>query len=142
MQGTVIGMEDHTVMTEHTQYNLPPMADESCTTGNTSKPTSVTADTYLQYHTTKQSHTRTDLLDDILRHINNNQVAYSNAHMSTINNQWTQYNQQAIDGQQGRTVDSKQQNSIMINADHKQDTIKAEKEIRIIPQASKVVKTR
>ena len=69
-------------------------------------------------------------------------MAYSNAHTSTINNQWTQYNQQTIDEEQGRTVDSKQQNSIIINANHKQDTIKVEKEIITSPQASKVVKTR
>ena len=69
-------------------------------------------------------------------------MAYSNVHASTINNQWTQYNQQTVDRQQGRTVDSKQENSIIINADHKQNTINVEKEIRTSPQASKVVKTR
>ena len=69
-------------------------------------------------------------------------MVYSNAHMSTINNQHTQYNQQAVDRQKGRTVDSKQQNSIVINADHKQDTMNVEKEITTSPQDSKVVKTR
>ena len=68
-------------------------------------------------------------------------MAYSNAHTSTINNQWTQYNQQAVDRQQGRTVDSKQQNSIIINANHKQNTVNVEKEIRASPQANEVVKT-
>ena len=67
-------------------------------------------------------------MDDILSHINYNPMAYSNAHKNTINNQWTQYNQQAVDGQQGRTVNSKQQNSIIINANHKQNTVNVEKE--------------
>ena len=33
-----LAWETTTIMTEHTQYNLPPMADESCATGDTSNP--------------------------------------------------------------------------------------------------------
>ena len=51
-------------MTEHTPYNLPPMGDESLATDKTSNPHQ-SADTYLQYHTTKQPHTRKDPLADI-----------------------------------------------------------------------------
>ena len=58
------------------------------------KPTSVSADTYLHYHATKQSHTRTDSLQDILKHINNNPMVYSSVYTNNINNQQTQCNKQ------------------------------------------------
>ena len=50
------------------------------------KPTSITADTYLQYQSTKQSHTRTDPLADALNNINKNSTAYVTTKAHSNNN--------------------------------------------------------
>ena len=49
------------------------------------KLTSVTADAYLWYHTTKHSNTQTDPLKDILKCISSNPMAYANAHTNNSN---------------------------------------------------------
>ena len=76
-------------MTDHTQYNLPPMADISHTTDGT-----ITVDTYLQYQSTKQSHTRTDPLADILNNINKNPTAYVTTNAPSNNSHSGQYHEQ------------------------------------------------
>ena len=58
------------------------------------KPTSIMTDTYLQYHATKQSNTRTDPLLDILNNINKNPTAYTTVQTPSSNNISGQYNEQ------------------------------------------------
>ena len=71
------------------------------------KPTSVTADAYLQYHAIKQSCTRTDPLVDILSNINNNPAAYTNAYIDNNNSHSAQCSQQTNNTEKGRGIDNK-----------------------------------
>ena len=82
-------------MTDHTQYNSQQLAGESHNRQHI-KPTSVTVDTYIQYQDTKNANRQTDLLDDILEHIKNNPVSYSNRTVQSniINTQCTHNEQQ------------------------------------------------
>ena len=101
------------------------------------KPTSITADTYLQYHSTKQSHPRTDPLADILNNINKNPVVYTSNH----NDHRGQGHQQTNNNQIGEARD-KEQNSAVVNNDPRQENTHTSIDKRTIPHSSKVIKTR
>ena len=83
------------------------------------KPTSVAVETYLQYHEAKQAHTQMDPLDDILRYINNNPMAYANADTNINNIHSAQYCQQTDDSQTGRAMDNREQSSKITDNDHR-----------------------
>ena len=84
------------------------------------KPTSVTTDAYLQYQTTKHSNTLTDPLEDILKCISHNPTAYANMHTHCSNSQKAQYQQQTNNTKQGRVQHHSQQNSEIVQKDHRQ----------------------
>ena len=69
-------------------------------------------------------------------------MAYFSAYTNNINNQWTQCNKQTESSLQGNSVDNRQENSKIINTNHKQHTINIQKDARTVPQNSEVVKTR
>ena len=50
------------------------------------KPTTVMADAYIQYHSTKQHNARADPLADILNNITKNPVAYATVQTPNLNN--------------------------------------------------------
>ena len=65
-------------MTGHTQYNLQPMAGASHATDRHIKPTTVTADEYLQHQSNKNCNIKIDSLAEILNTINRNLAVYTN----------------------------------------------------------------
>ena len=74
---TVVGTGDHN---HHDKsYMIQLTTNGRCITCNRChiKPTTVMADTYIQYHSTKQQNARADPLADILNNITKNPVAYS-----------------------------------------------------------------
>ena len=52
------------------------------------KPTTVTADAYIQYHSTKQQNARTDQLADTLNSITKIPVAYATIQTPNLDNIW------------------------------------------------------
>ena len=73
------------------------------------KPTSITADAYIQYQATKHIHKQNDPLEDILEHIRNNPMAYPMPKQNNSNNiKKTNDEQQANNSQQGRRQDPRQ----------------------------------
>ena len=58
------------------------------------KPTTVTAEMYLQHQCNKQSNTKTDPLTEILNNIKRNPVIYTTRQVRNINNTGEQYNEQ------------------------------------------------
>ena len=68
-------------------------------------------------------------------------MVYSSAYTKNTNNQWTQWNKKTETSLQGKAVDNRQQNSEIINTNHKQDTRNTQKDARTAPQNGKVVKT-
>ena len=77
------------------------------------------ADTYLQYHSTKQSNTRTDPLADILNNINKIPTAYTTVQTPSSNNISGQYNEQPSSSKKEEAKDKEQYNSKVDN-NHKQ----------------------
>ena len=74
--GTVVGIGDHN---HHDKsYTIQLTTSDRCITHNRHhiKPTAVTADTYIQYQSTKQHSTRADPLAEILNNITKNPAAY------------------------------------------------------------------
>ena len=64
----------------------------------------MTADAYLEYHTTKHSNTQTDPLEVILKCISNNPLAYADAN-TTSNSHNTQFHQQTkIPSKEGQRI--------------------------------------
>ena len=59
------------------------------------RPTTVTADKFLQYQYNKQSSIKTDPLAEILNNINRNPAIYSTGHTRNTNNTCEQYNEQS-----------------------------------------------
>ena len=102
---------------------------------------SITADTYLKYHATKQSHTWTDPLAGILNNINNNPDAYGNAYANSKNSHSAQYNHPTNNNQKGEAMDM-EQNSIVANNRQKQENTNTPKSKGTLSQDSKVIKTR
>ena len=91
------------------------------------KPTSVTADTYLKYHTTKHVNTWTDPLEPILKSITNNTRTYDNVNTNRNNNQNTQCDQQTKYTQQAKEEEYIQQSRKVISEDSRQKTITLQK---------------
>ena len=76
--GMVIDIGNHN---HHSRsYTIQLTTNGRCITQNRShiKPTTVTADAYLQHQSNKQSNITTDLLADLLNNINKNPAAYNN----------------------------------------------------------------
>ena len=89
--GMIVGTSDHN---HHDRsYTVQLTSNGRCITCNRQyiKPTSITADTYLQYKATKQHCTRTDPLVDILNSINKTPTAHVNAQTNSSDNQSGQY---------------------------------------------------
>ena len=76
------------------------------------KPNSITADIYLQYQSTKQSHTRTDPLADILNNINKNSTAYVTTNAPSNNSHSGQYQEQTNTSQKEEAKDKEQNNTV------------------------------
>ena len=76
------------------------------------KRTTITADTYLQYQSTKQFHTRTDPLADILSNINKNSTAYVTAKAPSNNSHSGQYHEQTNTSQNEEAKDKEQYNTV------------------------------
>ena len=89
--GMVVGMGDHNH--HNRSYTIQITTNGRCITQNRwhIKPTSKMADTYLQYHSTKQSNTRTDPLADIINNINKNPTAYATVQTPSSSNNGGQY---------------------------------------------------
>ena len=88
------------------------------------KPTSVTADAYIQYQATKHTNRQTDLLEDILECIRNNPVACNNGPMHNNSNNIKKLlaEQQPKNIPQGRGQDLRQKtvNNPREDTDHTQ----------------------
>ena len=74
--GTVVGIGNHNH--HNKSYTIQLTTSSRCITHKRHhiKPTAVTVDTYIQYHSTKQQNTRTDPLAEILNNIIKNPAAY------------------------------------------------------------------
>ena len=106
------------------------------------KPTSVTAERYLNYQTTKHSNTWNDPLEDILKCISNNPTVYANMHTNNNNIHNIQWHQLTKHTQQGWGEDKSQQSSKIINKDHRQKTLNTPENSGRVQPYSKVVKVR
>ena len=81
-------------------------------------------------------------MEDILKCIINNPMAYGNMHTNNSNIHITQHHQQPKNSQQGRGEDDSQQSSEVINKNHRQETLNTPEDNGIVQQKSEVVKTR
>ena len=81
-------------MTGHILFNSQKMADAFSRNRQHIKPTTVTADMYLQHQSNKQSNIKTDPLAEILKNINRNPAIYATRQARNINNTCEQYNEQ------------------------------------------------
>ena len=74
--GTIVGTGNHNH--HNKSYTIQLTTNGRCITCNRHhiKPTAVTADTYIQHHSTKQQNTRADPLAEILNNITKNPAAY------------------------------------------------------------------
>ena len=104
-------------------------------------PTSITADAYLQYQSTKQSSTRTDPLADILSSINKNPTAYVTVQTLSSNNISGQYNEQPNSIWKEEVKDKEQYNSRTDN-NHRQGNTSITRDNKTMFQDSEVLKTR
>ena len=64
-----------------------------------------------------------DTLDDILKHINNNPMAYANAYTNNNNIHSAQYSKQADNTQKGRAMDNREQSNKVTDNNHRQATV-------------------
>ena len=82
--GTIVGTGDHNH--HHKSYMIQLTTNGRHITCNRChiKPTTVTADTYIQYYSTKQQNTRADPLADILNNITRHPAAYANIQTMNI----------------------------------------------------------
>ena len=104
--GTIVGTGDHNH--NNYSYTIQLTTNGRRITCNRQhiKTTSVTADAYIQYQTTKHIHKQNDPLEDILEHIRNNPMAYAMPKQNNSSNiQKTNDEQQANNGQQGMRQD-------------------------------------
>ena len=83
-----------------------------------------------------------DSLDEILKYINNNPMAYANADTNINNIHSAQYSQQTDDSQKGRAMDNREKISKITDNDHRQETVNIPKDKRTVPQKGKVIKSR
>ena len=92
--GTVVDMGDHN--NHDRSYIIQLTKNGRCISRNRGhiKPTTVTADTYLQHQSNKQSNTKTDPLAEILNNINRNPAIYATRQARNINRTCGQYNEQ------------------------------------------------
>ena len=91
--GTVVGKGDHS---HHGRsYVIQLTNNGRCISRNRwhIKPTTVTADTYLQHQSNKLSNKATDPLAEILNNINRNPAIYATEWAMTINNTCDQYDE-------------------------------------------------
>ena len=86
------------------QFNLQQMEDISHKTDATA----VTADTYIQHQSYKQSNVKSDPLVDILNNINKNPTACANVLTSNVNNSDVQYHEQINSDQKQEAKDKEQ----------------------------------
>ena len=108
----VVGTGDHN---HHDRsYTIQLTTNGRCITHNRQhiKPTTITADSYLQYQSTKQSHTRTDLLVDIHNNIHKNSTAYVTTNAPSNNSHSGQYHDQTNTSQQEEAKDKEQFNTV------------------------------
>ena len=105
------------------------------------KPTSITADTYQQYHTTKESYARTDPLADILNNINKNLMAYIETQTNKNSNHDGQFHQQTDSNQKGEVRDREQHNE-MANNEQRWENTSIPTDIRSVSLVREVIKTR
>ena len=139
--GTVVGTGNHNH--NDRSYMIQLTTNGRCITYNRQhiKATTITADAYLQYQSTKQSHTRTDPLVDILNNINKNSAAYVTTIAPSNNSHSGQYHELTNTSQKEKAKDKEQYNTVA-------DTIKRQERIngpidkRTMLQGSKVIKTR
>ena len=103
--------------------------------------TSITADTHLQYQSTKQSNTRTDPLADILSNINKNPTAYATVQTPNINYSGGQYNKQSNSSQKEEEKDKEQYNT-RPNNNCRQGNTSIPRDNKTMFQDSEVIKTR
>ena len=92
--GTVVGTGNHS---HHGRLYVIKLTNNGrCISRNRwhIKPTTVTADTYLQHQSNKQSNKPTDPLAEILDNINRNPAMYATEQARNINNSYEQYNGQ------------------------------------------------
>ena len=92
--GTVVNMGDHS---HHDKsYIIQLIKSGRCISRNRwyIKPTTVTADMYLQHQSNKQSSTETDPLTKILNNIKRNSAIYATRQARSINSTCEQYNEQ------------------------------------------------
>ena len=92
--GTVVDMGDHN---HHDRsYIIQLTTNGRCISRNRwhIKPTTETADKYLQHQSNRQSNTKTDPLTEIQNNINRNPAIYGTRQVRNINNTCEQYNEQ------------------------------------------------
>ena len=126
--GTVVGMGNHN---HHDRsYIIQLTKNARCISRNRwhIKPTTVTADMYLQHQSKKQSNIKTDPLTEILNNINRNPAIYTTRQASNINNTSEQYNEQTANkivqeeadiGQYNKKADSSQERGTGSTCDKK-----------------------
>ena len=98
-------------------------------------------DTYLQYEATKQHHTRTDPLADILNSINKTPTPYVNVQTNSSDNQSRQYEQHPSHKQKGEAQD-KEHNKAVTNNEQRQEKTNAPIDKRPISYDSGIIRTR
>ena len=105
------------------------------------KPTTITAETYLQYKSAKQGCTRTDPLADILNNINKTMTANVNTHTHSSNKQSGYYEQQSSHNQEEEANDEEYKKTVTKN-EHRQEKTNVPVDKRASSNDHGVVKTR
>ena len=85
--GTIIGTGNHSHHNKSYMIQLTTNGTHITCNRHHAKPTTVTEDAYIQYHSTKQQNSRTDPPADILNNITKNPVAYATIQMPNITGQ-------------------------------------------------------
>ena len=137
----VVGTGDHN---HHNRlYTIQLTNNGRCITCNRQhiKPTTVTADTYLQYQSTKQSNTITDPLAGILSDINKNPTAYIILQTPSINNINGKYNEQPNSSQKEEVKDKEHYNTRADN-NLRQGNTSVPGDNKTMSQDGEVIKTR
>ena len=79
-----------------------------------------------------------DPLDDILKLINKNPMAYLKADTNNNNMHSAQYSQQTNNSQKVRAMDNRKQSSKFTDNDHRLETVNIPKDKRMVPQNGEV----
>ena len=108
----IVGTSDHN---HHDRsYTIQLTTNSRCIMHNrwSIKPTTITAETYLQYESAKQDCTRTDPLVDILNNINKTMNANVNTHTHSSNKQGRHYKQQSSPNQEEEANDEEHKKTV------------------------------